>query len=109
MAGTIEKQHTYGQATARTGMRYTSASMARGWESKAVEEQRTAAEPSRKRARATTPEEQEKARKREELELARKRALADLAAARNPRHRELLERTVAALNERIRALDGESR
>jgi hypothetical protein len=53
--------------------------------------------------------EQDRARKREALELARKRALADLAAARNPRHRDLLERTLAALEDRIRALDGAAR
>jgi len=83
--------------------------MARGWESKAVEEQReTPAQPSARRARPVrSPEELERARKREELQLARKRMLADLAAARHPRHRELLERTVAELEERIRTLGGE--
>jgi hypothetical protein len=85
--------------------------MARGWESKAVEEQRAATEatPSRKSARAATSEEREKIRKREELELARKRIIADLAAARNPRYRELLARTLAALEERIRTLETETR
>ena len=46
-------------------------------------------------------------RKRKELELARKRAAADLASARHPRHRELLERTLADIEERIRALSAE--
>ncbi len=46
-------------------------------------------------------------RKREELELARKRTAADLATARHSRHRELLERTLAELDERIKALGGE--
>jgi len=90
-------------------MRYTLASMARGWESKAVEEHRAAAERPRKRAHAASREDQEKVRKRNELELARKRALADLAAARNPRHRQLLEHTLAALEERLRALTDETR
>jgi hypothetical protein len=82
--------------------------MARGWESKAVEEQReTPAEAqSRKSRPAHSPEEQERMRKRKELMLARKRAAADLAAARHPRHRELLERTLADLEERIRTLGG---
>lgn len=85
--------------------------MARGWESKSVEEQRAAAEakPERKTGRAASRQEQEKARKREELQLARKRALADLTAARNPRHRELLERTLAALEQRIQALESEAK
>lgn len=54
-----------------------------------------------------SPEEQERLRKREELQLARKRMLADLASARHLRHRELLERTIAELEERIRTLGGE--
>jgi len=85
--------------------------MARGWESKAVEEQRAAAEmkPSQRPASAASPEEKERQRKREELELARKRALADLAGARNPRHRDLLERTLTALEERIRGLEDQAR
>jgi len=83
--------------------------MARGWESKAVEEHRedpAQSHPRRSRA-VRSPQEQERIRKREELQLARKRMLADLASARHPRHRELLERTVAELEERIRTLGGE--
>jgi hypothetical protein len=83
--------------------------MARGWESKAVEEHRES--PDRARSRKSHPaqngEEQERVRKREELQLARKRTLADLAAARHERHRELLERALADLEARIRALGGE--
>ena len=82
--------------------------MARGWESKAVEEQReNAAEIHPRKSRlASSPEERERMRKREELRLARKRIAADLASARHSRHRELLERTLADLDERIRALGG---
>ena len=89
-------------------LRYNDSPMARGWESKGVEEHReTQAEPSARRTRPErSAEEQERSRKREELQLARKRMLADLASARHPRHRELLERTVADLEERIRALGG---
>lgn len=83
--------------------------MARGWESKAIEEQRE--DPAeihlRKSRPANSPEERERMRKREELQLARKRVAADLASARHARHRELLERTLADLDERIRALGGE--
>jgi hypothetical protein len=83
--------------------------MARGWESKSVEEQRQAAATARtgKIPTATSPAQQERRRKREELELARKRILADLDAARHPRHRELLQRTLAELETRITALGGE--
>jgi len=84
--------------------------MARGWESKAVEEQREAAAaagPSRQRQPERSAEEQQRVRKREDLQLARKRVVADLAGARHPRHRELLERTLADLEKQIRALGGE--
>lgn len=49
-------------------------------------------------------QEQERVRKREALQLARKRILGDLSAARHPRHRELLERTLADLDDQIRVL-----
>jgi hypothetical protein len=81
--------------------------MARGWESKAVEEQREAAarEPTRKQRPERSAKELERIRKREDLQLARKRVAADLAVATHPRHRELLERTLADLDSRIRALE----
>lgn len=75
--------------------------MARGWESKAVEAQQEEAfrespirsgeraEPAAARARRAT------------LELARARARADLAAARVPAHRTMLERALAALDEQL--------
>lgn len=82
--------------------------MARGWESKAIEEQREAAAvaPERKKKLERSAEEQERVRKREDLQLARKRVAADLATATHPRHRELLERTLADLDSRIRGLGG---
>jgi TPP-dependent pyruvate/acetoin dehydrogenase alpha subunit len=79
--------------------------MARGWESKAVEELRdTASAPSDKKRPARSADEQQRIRKRDALQLARKRILGDLDSARHPRHRELLERTLAELDEQIRAL-----
>jgi hypothetical protein len=83
--------------------------MARGWESKAVDELRDEPVVNAPKKRTTrTPEEQERTRKRGELELARKRVLGDLDTARHARHRELLERTLADLDKRIRALDAEA-
>lgn len=84
--------------------------MARGWESKAVEEQReTPHENHPRNSRPPrSPEESERRRKREELQLARKRIAADLASARHSRHRELLERTLAELDERLRVLGDEN-
>jgi len=81
--------------------------MARGWESKAVEELRdeTPSAPDNKKA-VRTPEQQERARKRGELQLARKRVQGDLTTATNPRHRDLLERTLADLDKRLQDLEG---
>jgi hypothetical protein len=80
--------------------------MARGWESKAVEELRdvAASAPAGNKQPVRTAEEQERVRKRDALQLARKRVLGDLSAARHPRHRELLERTLTDLDDQIRAL-----
>ena len=58
--------------------------MARGWESKAVEDQQRDA-----RAR---------------LQLARTRALADLQQACAPAHRAMLEAAIRDLDEKIRAV-----
>ncbi len=73
--------------------------MARGWESKSVESQIESAQPDpgivgRERL---TPEQASAVRKRESLILARTRLLDQLQTCRNPRHRALLETTLAEL------------
>lgn len=78
--------------------------MARGWESKDVEEQiaSRATDSSRDPARkALTPEQQALQRERDSLLLSRTRVLHDLASATNPRYRELLERSLAFLDEKL--------
>ena len=76
--------------------------MARGWESKSVEqqqqerlEQRTGTRP------VVSAEQQERNRKREGLALSRKRLIQQLEAASNPRHRQLLADTLAALDRQL--------
>ena len=76
--------------------------MARGWESKSVEqqqqerlEQRTGTRP------AVSAEQQDRNRKREGLALSRKRLIQQLEAASNPRHRQLLADTLAALDRQL--------
>ena len=71
--------------------------MARGWESKAVEEQLAAAEAKKEaqsKEQLTAGEIERRARK-EALLLDRKRIVRELEAAHNPRYRALLERTLA--------------
>jgi len=79
--------------------------MARGWESKAVEDQQQDAE------RATTaptgavdPVEAARRARRATLQLARTRALADLQHACASAHRAMLEAAIRDLDEQIRAV-----
>jgi hypothetical protein len=69
--------------------------MARGWESKSVEQQQE------ERASATnenrprlTPQQQEVNRRREGLLLSRKRLLGQLEIATHPAHRRMLEQSL---------------
>ena len=84
--------------------------MARGWESKAVESQIEAAEAdhSRSRKSALTAEQLSRVRERESIELSRTRVLQDLAAAGNSKYRELLQKSLAYLDEKLAALAGAS-
>ena len=80
--------------------------MARGWESKNVEAQQDERDRKEPERAEVTPEEAARLARRRTLELTRVRALGDLAAAKTPRHREMLEAAVRALDEQLRgALD----
>jgi hypothetical protein len=85
--------------------------MARGWESKAVESQIESAEAENRPSRRVqlNPEQLSRQRERESIELSRTRVLQDLASAVNPKYRELLERSLQYLNEKLAALDLPSR
>ena len=81
-------------------------SMARGWESKSVESQQAdAAEKSGRSKVKLTPEAAARNRERENLRLARQRVVRQLNDAQNLRHRELLEHTLADLDEKLRRFD----
>jgi ribosomal protein L10 len=82
--------------------------MARGWESKSVEDQQASAE-----ARAATPagrpltaEERERKATLMTLAVSRSRILQDLQTACHPNHRAMLETALADVDEKIRALSG---
>ena len=83
--------------------------VARGWESKSVEEQMDAAET--RKAAATQPKLSEAQlrvqRERESIELSRGRILRELEAARHPRHREQLSQALSFLDERLSKLQSE--
>jgi hypothetical protein len=81
--------------------------MARGWESKAIEEQLGARE-AEKEARAKpqlTADELAKRARKEGLQLSRARIIRELEAARNQRYRALLERTLAHLDAELAKLE----
>ena len=79
--------------------------MARGWESKSVEDQiASAAERSSPKSPASSPEQLEKNRKREVLLLSRARVLHDLEVARNDRYRVMLEHALRDLDAQIAGL-----
>ena len=79
--------------------------MARGWESKSVEEQQEAAAAARLGSEPeVSPEEAERRQQLEALHLARARTLADLQRACRPAHRGMLEQALADLDSRIRGL-----
>ena len=84
--------------------------MARGWESKSVEEQ--VQEHQQKKEEKTkkqlTAEQLESRRKREVLLLSRSRVQKDLQASQNPRHRDQLNSALADLDSQIAALTEKS-
>lgn len=81
--------------------------MARGWESKSVDDQQAAAEAAKaERGRPElAPTERERATRRAALMLNRARTLQSLQAACDARYRALLEQTLAHLDAEIAALD----
>lgn len=79
--------------------------MARGWESKSVEAQQAEAVQNleQKRQRLTA-EQVAKKKQLEGLVLSRANVAVQLDAARDPRHRKMLEDALAELDRRIQAL-----
>jgi len=84
--------------------------MARGWESKAVENQVADFESraARENRAVLTPQQADNARQRDGLLLARTRVQKDLNSATDPRRREQLSRALAHLNNQIGKLKVEN-
>ncbi len=80
--------------------------MARGWESKSVEEQQEAA--AERRAATAAPDvsaaDAERRQQVDALALSRARVLADLQRACRPAHRAMLEQALADIDARLAAL-----
>ena len=83
--------------------------MARGWESKSVEEQMASAAEHRRRPEAQPDAALvEKQRKRDSLLLSRTRVLHDLEAAKGGFYKEQLEAALQHLERGLAALDADS-
>jgi hypothetical protein len=79
--------------------------MARGWESKSVEQQQEEMAERRNPVRAPIPlDEQQRNRKFEGLRLSRERLAQQLQVASNPRHRQMLEQAIAELDSQLSSL-----
>jgi hypothetical protein len=78
--------------------------VARGWESKAVEDQQQQATAAVKPAAAVDPAEAARRAERATLQLARTRALGDLQQACAAAHRAMLEAAIRDLDAKIAAL-----
>lgn len=80
--------------------------MARGWESKSVEQQQDAVSernlPSRP---ALSPEQRERDRKRQGLLLSHSHLSHQLEAAAKPRHRQMLTAAIAEVDRQLSSLE----
>ncbi len=76
--------------------------MARGWESKSIEQQQEEMADQRKPRGAPIPKDQQKLnRDRDGLLLSRQRLTQQLSTATNPRHREMLQQSIAELDQQL--------
>lgn len=81
--------------------------MARGWESKSIEQQQAEAEERRQAtgSRPLTEAERVQQARRNALGLTRARVLQDLQTACHPNHRATLEASLAFIDRELEALD----
>jgi hypothetical protein len=75
--------------------------MARGWESKSVEQQQEEASSNTARGPRLTPEQTAEQQRRRGLELSRIRIAQQLETATNPRHRQMLEAALKELEKQL--------
>ena len=78
--------------------------MARGFESKSVEEQQAEAKRESSTGQKLNPEQAERRRKRDGLVLSRKNVQRRLESISNPSHRQMLEAALAEIDRQIAEL-----
>ncbi len=80
--------------------------MARGWESKSIEQQQEEMADRRNAFHSSaSPAEQLLARKRDGLLLSHKRLTQQLQAASNPRHRQILQQALAEVDTQLSSFE----
>jgi len=78
--------------------------MARGWESKSVEEQQSEFGKNSERKQTLSAEEEQRVVRRQSLELNRARVLEQIKRSSNPRYTEMLNRELEQLDRELRLL-----
>jgi hypothetical protein len=78
--------------------------MARGWESKSVEDQVQQSQSKTKEKKPSRPQDPDVNRRREVLLLSRKRVERELESSQNPRYKEQLNRALADLDAQLASL-----
>jgi hypothetical protein len=78
--------------------------MARGWESKSVEEQQSAASTQVESKQRLTPQQAAQKQERDAIGLSRQHVLQQLQEVQNPRHRQMLEIALSELEQRLARL-----
>jgi hypothetical protein len=82
--------------------------VARGWESKSVEQQQEEAAVNVAKGPRLTPEQVAEEQKRRSLELSRTRITQQLEMASNPNHRQMLEAALEDLDAKLARVTGDS-
>jgi hypothetical protein len=78
--------------------------VARGWESKSVEDQQAAASTPPESKQRLTPQQVDTKQKEEAILLSRSHVLQQMQKAENPRHRQMLQDALAALDAQLTRL-----
>jgi hypothetical protein len=78
--------------------------VARGWESKSVEQQQDDARSSAEPKSPLTLEQKKSESRKEGLKLSRSRILEQIRSTENPRYRQILEQSLAELDDQINRL-----
>jgi hypothetical protein len=75
--------------------------MARGWESKSVEQQQADREQTGSVRPELSPAQKERNRQRDGLQLSRQRLLQQIQSSTHPRHRQMLEQSLTEINRQL--------